>query len=71
VSRPLTDEERETLTECEQCMAALCSVCHHEPCPGCGDDCDHPECITWTKKSGKKTHVCVFERCEQHRELGT
>ena len=63
------DEWRETLSDCNACMAALCSVCGHPPCPVCVDDCDHTDCITWTKTSGKKTHVCEFVRCAEHAAL--
>jgi hypothetical protein len=65
----LTDQERETLAQCDACMSVVCSVCGHEPCPVCADDCDHQECIEWDKRGGHgtKKHVCVFVRCEQHR----
>lgn len=65
----LTDEQRETLGECDECMAALCSVCGHPPCPVCVDDCDVGECIEWHGDGGTKTHACVFVRCPRHSEV--
>jgi hypothetical protein len=66
----LTDAERDAIRDCDECMEAICSVCGHEPCPGCGDSCDHPDCITWHEdRSGDMNHVCVFARCEKHRAL--
>ncbi len=65
----LTDEQREALADCEECMAALCSVCGHPPCPVCVDDCDDGECINWDDEgNGTKAHTCVFVRCPKHRE---
>jgi hypothetical protein len=46
---------------CDQCAELVCTVCGHEACPVCEDDCDHPECLTWT--TGDKTHVCQFPPC--------
>jgi len=62
----LTDEQREELSGCAECMAALCAVCGHEPCPVCVDDCDDAECILWSHGKGTKKHVCVFARCAKH-----
>lgn len=62
----LTDEQREEISGCAECMAAVCSVCGHEPCPACVDDCDDSVCIEWSGDSGKKSHVCIFARCAKH-----
>jgi hypothetical protein len=52
-------------------MAGKCSVCGHEPCPVCVDDCDDYNCIEWSRGGrGKKKHVCVFVRCAEHAAIG-
>jgi hypothetical protein len=67
----LTDEQRETLGDCTACMAAKCSVCGHEPCPVCADDCDNYDCIEWSRRgTGRKKHACIFARCPEHQALG-
>jgi hypothetical protein len=65
----LTDEQREELSDCEECMSARCAICGHEPCPVCTDDCDVGDCIEWHGDGGTKTHTCVFVRCARHAEL--
>lgn len=67
----MTREQREEVSHCEECMSAKCSVCGHEPCPACIDDCDDYNCIEWseTDDSGKKKHACVFVRCQKHAVL--
>jgi len=71
----LTNAQRDTIARCPDCMSKVCSVCEHEPCPGCApycDDCDHPDCIIWnTRGTGTKNHQCVFPRCEMHQELSS
>lgn len=66
----LTDEQREEISGCAECMGARCSVCGHEPCPVCVDDCDNYDCIKWNEetKTGTKRHVCIFARCAEHQE---
>lgn len=60
------------LSDCDECMAARCTVCGHAPCPICVDCCDHPECIEWDDEGeGQKKHVCQFTRCPKHRALPT
>lgn len=67
----LTDEQRETLGACSDCMAAVCTLCGHTPCPVCVDDCDDYDCIQWNQETdtGTKKHVCIFPRCATHQKL--
>jgi hypothetical protein len=46
---------------CERCEDLRCTVCGHEACPVCEDECDHTDCIDW--KSGRMDHACVFPPC--------
>lgn len=62
----LAEEQREEIGACAECMAAVCSICGHEPCPVCVDCCDDYNCIVWKRGGGKKGHVCVFVRCSVH-----
>ncbi len=49
---------------CDACFERSCTVCGHEACPVCLDDCDHPVCIEWDEKGrGTKKHECVFGAC--------
>jgi hypothetical protein len=49
---------------CDSCAELVCTVCGHEACPVCEDDCDHQECLVEDgPESLKKTHVCLFPPC--------
>jgi hypothetical protein len=68
----LTETEREELSACVECMAAKCSICGHEPCPVCLDDCDNGDCLVAAHRRSdrlKKTHACVFARCKRHEHI--
>ena len=64
----LTEEQRDELADCQQC--SRCTVCNHEPCPVCVDDCDHHDCLVQIEGTDRleKTHVCQFKRCDVHKD---
>jgi len=68
---PLTEDERNELGDCGECMAAKCSVCGHEPCPVCLDDCDDGDCLVSVHGSDRlrETHTCIFARCKKHEHI--
>lgn len=74
--------EHDLLSDCNECMAEMCAICRHPPCPECLDDCDDINCLVEKESTPskefpvdavflEKTHQCVFHRCEKHRKYAT
>lgn len=60
----LTDNQREELRNCNECMSAQCTICGH----------DDTESIEGEEEGEgdilEKTHKCIFKRCIKHKFLG-